>query len=76
MAQAASCKVAKPILNSSAGLDHMLVISEEHLERVFDEYRGFFNHARPHQGIDPGQKNLVDEVAEQITHAVNEHLPR
>jgi putative transposase len=32
-------------------IDHMLVLSEPHLQKLLDEYRGFFNHARPHQGI-------------------------
>jgi putative transposase len=34
--------------------DHVLVLGAEHLQRVLDEYRTFFNAARPHQGI--GQK--------------------
>jgi hypothetical protein len=28
-------------------LDHVLVLSEAHLQRVLEEYRGFFNDARP-----------------------------
>jgi transposase InsO family protein len=32
-------------------LDHMLVHDERHLQRVLDEYREYFNHARPHKGI-------------------------
>ena len=35
-------------------LDHFLILSERHLYRVLKEYRRYFNHARPHQGI--GQK--------------------
>ncbi len=32
-------------------LDHFLILSESHLHRVLEEYVGFFNAARPHQGI-------------------------
>jgi transposase InsO family protein len=32
-------------------LDHVLVHNELHLQRVLDEYRRYFNEARPHQGI-------------------------
>ncbi len=32
-------------------LDHILILSERHLCRVVKEYVTFFNHARPHQGI-------------------------
>lgn len=32
-------------------LDHMLIMSEMHLRRVLMEYVQYFNHARPHQGI-------------------------
>jgi transposase InsO family protein len=32
-------------------LDHVLVHNEQHLQRVLDEYRQYFNEARPHQGI-------------------------
>jgi putative transposase len=32
-------------------LDHFLILSERHLYRVMKEYRRYFNHARPHQGI-------------------------
>jgi transposase InsO family protein len=33
-------------------LDHMLILGESHLYRVTKEYVGFFNQARPHQGIE------------------------
>jgi hypothetical protein len=36
-------------------LDHMIVWSEHHLQRVLDEYRHFYNDARPHQGIEQRQ---------------------
>jgi transposase InsO family protein len=34
-------------------LDHLLIVSERQLYRVIKEYVGFFNAARPHQGIGP-----------------------
>jgi transposase InsO family protein len=33
-------------------LDHVLILSERHLHRVVKEYMQYFNHARPHQGIE------------------------
>jgi putative transposase len=45
-------------------LDHMLIVSERQLYRVIREYMGFFNGARPHQGIDqqiPGQMGTTRE---------------
>jgi putative transposase len=33
-------------------LDHMLILGESHLHRVIKEYVGYFNQARPHQGIE------------------------
>jgi putative transposase len=33
-------------------LDYILILSEAHLYHVVKEYVVFFNHARPHQGID------------------------
>ena len=33
-------------------LDHILILSKRHLYRVVKEYTNYFNHARPHQGID------------------------
>ena len=33
-------------------LDHVLVLGEQHLHGVLDEYCRYFNEARPHQGID------------------------
>ncbi len=33
-------------------LDHVLILHDRHLQRVLNEYATYFNHARPHQGID------------------------
>jgi transposase InsO family protein len=35
-------------------LDHILILNESHLCRVLKEYVEYYNHARPHQGIDQG----------------------
>jgi putative transposase len=32
-------------------LDHFLILSERHLYRLMKQYQGYFNHARPHQGL-------------------------
>jgi transposase InsO family protein len=44
-------------------LDHVLVLNEEHLQKVLDEYRAFFNHARPHQGIGQRRPATADRPA-------------
>jgi len=33
-------------------LDQLLIINERHLHRVLTEYIGYYNTARPHQGLD------------------------
>jgi hypothetical protein len=33
-------------------LDHILIINETHLQRVLKEYIGYYERARPHQGLD------------------------
>src|SRR5207248_10617845 len=33
-------------------LDRLLIIGEAHLRRVLAEYVAFYNHARPHQGLE------------------------
>jgi transposase InsO family protein len=33
-------------------LDFFLILSEHHLRRIMKQYQAYFNHARPHQGID------------------------
>ncbi|GHO73274.1 hypothetical protein KSD_10450 [Ktedonobacter sp. SOSP1-85] len=32
-------------------LDHLLILHEKQLQRVLNEYKAYFNRARPHQGI-------------------------
>jgi putative transposase len=32
-------------------LDHLLILQEKQLQRVLNDYVGYFNQARPHQGI-------------------------
>jgi putative transposase len=41
-------------------LDHLLIISKSHLRRVLTEYVGYYNSARPHQGI--GQRIPVPHL--------------
>jgi putative transposase len=43
-------------------IDHMLVLNEPHLQSVLDD-RGFFNHARPHQGIGQRRPATADHPA-------------
>jgi putative transposase len=49
-------------------LDHVIVLSRRHLLAVLAEYVRYFNHARPHQGLnqnsptDPRPATLVGEV--------------
>ncbi|MFC1960684.1 integrase core domain-containing protein [Chloroflexota bacterium] len=33
-------------------LDHMLILNERYLHRITGQYVAYFNHSRPHQGID------------------------
>jgi transposase InsO family protein len=33
-------------------LDHLLILNERHLYRGVGEYKEYFNHARPHQGVE------------------------
>lgn len=33
-------------------LDHILILSDQHVRRIMREYCEFFNRARPHQGIE------------------------
>jgi len=33
-------------------LDFFLILNEGHLRKIMKQYQSYFNHARPHQGID------------------------
>jgi putative transposase len=33
-------------------LDHMFILNRRQLHRVVQEYKGYYNHSRPHQGIE------------------------
>ena len=50
-------------------LDHVIILSERHLRRLVREYVDYFNHARPHQGIDrisaPPDLDGIDEPQPQ-----------
>ena len=46
-------------------LDHILILGEDHLRRVLDEYvSAYFNVARPHQGLGQQRPCRVGRVAE------------
>jgi hypothetical protein len=52
MAPKANCYVERLIGSLRREcLDHLLIVSEAHLQKVLDEYCDLFNEARPHQGI-------------------------
>ncbi len=48
-------------------LDYMVIVSEGHLRRILNEYVGYFNRARPHQGIN----QHVPESGDTSTSSVN-----
>jgi transposase InsO family protein len=52
--------------------DHVLVLGAEHLQHVLDEYRRFFNAARPHQGIGQRQPSLFNSRARKLAPAKGE----
>jgi putative transposase len=53
-------------------LDHVIILSERHLQRLVRDYVDYFNHVRPHQGIgripDPLNADQIDES--QTNHPV------
>jgi putative transposase len=51
-------------------LDHILILSDEHIRQVIQEYCQFFNRARPNQGLN----QQVPEPANVV--ALREHEPR
>ncbi len=44
-------------------LDKLLIVGEGHLRRVLIEYVAYYNHARPHQGIDQQIPVRLDRIA-------------
>ncbi len=44
-------------------LDHILILSDQHIRRVVHEYCQFFNQARPHQGLNQQLPEPADVVA-------------
>ena len=50
-------------------LDHIIVLDDRHLGRIVGDYKGYFNEARPHQGIGqriPGKPPGVADVTKPI----------
>ena len=50
-------------------LDQVIVLDDRHLGRIIGEYKGYFNEARPHQGIGqriPGKPPEVADVTKPI----------
>jgi len=45
------------------GLDHVLVLGENHLQRVLGQYRDYYNACRPHQGIDQRRPQSFEHPA-------------
>jgi transposase InsO family protein len=43
-------------------LDSVLILSDKHLRRMIKEYATFFNHARPHQGINQQIPEWLDVI--------------
>jgi transposase InsO family protein len=48
-------------------LDHMLVRNEQHLQRVLNQHREYFNDARPHQGIDQRRPGVFAQLPRRMT---------
>jgi transposase InsO family protein len=44
-------------------LDHVLVHNEQHLQRILDKFRSYFNDARPHQGLGQMRPTTVGQPA-------------
>jgi hypothetical protein len=47
----------------------MIVLDDRHLGRIVGEYKGYFNEARPHQGIGqqiPGKPAVAIDITKPI----------
>jgi len=51
-------------------LDHVLILSENHLRRVITEYVRYYNEARPHQALGHQQPIPRPLATEGCVHAV------
>jgi transposase InsO family protein len=57
-------------------LDFFLILSERHLRRIMKQYQAYFNHARPHQGMQQcipcplDQPVEPDTIGEMISHPI------
>ena len=49
-------------------LDHILILSTNHLKRVLIEYSNYYNSSRPHQGIEQKTPILQQFPSEGIIH--------
>jgi transposase InsO family protein len=50
-------------------LDHVIVLDDRHLGRIIGGYKGYFNEARPHQGIGqriPGKPAVAIDITKPI----------
>ncbi len=54
-------------------LDHLLVLSEAHLQRILRAYVMYFNHARPHQGLLQRIPDPLEERTQNVG-VVHAHL--
>ena len=48
-------------------LDFFLILSEQHLRKIMKQYQAYFNHARPHQGLDQQIPCPAEQSEEQVT---------
>jgi putative transposase len=56
-------------------LDFFLILSERHLRKTMKQYQAYFNHARPHQGIDqripcPSEQPQQQNMGKIISHPI------
>ena len=56
-------------------LDFFLILSEQHLRKIMQQYQAYFNHARPHQGINQQIPCPAEQAEEQATNGEIISLP-